>query len=69
MCVGFIGLGAMGLGMAQQIQAGGFDMTVYNRTAAKAEPLVAAGATLAHTPAEAASVDILITVVSDDAAE
>lgn len=69
MRIGFIGLGAMGLGMAQQIQAAGFDMTVYNRTATKAAPLVAAGATLAHTPAEAASVDMLITVVSDDAAE
>src|ERR1700745_325325 len=69
MRVGFIGLGAMGLGMAQQIQAAGFDLTVYNRTAAKAAPLVAAGGATAHTPAKPASVDLLITVVSDDAAE
>src|SRR5208283_4926687 len=42
--IGFVGLGAMGLPMATNLLAAGFHLTVYNRTASKAEPLVAKGA-------------------------
>ncbi|MGA2991201.1 MAG: NAD(P)-binding domain-containing protein, partial [Candidatus Korobacteraceae bacterium] len=44
MRVGFIGLGLMGRPLAMNILKGGFELMVWNRTAAKAEPLVAAGA-------------------------
>lgn len=50
----FIGLGSMGGGMAHRLLERGHRLTVFNRTAAKAEPLTAAGAVLAGSPEEAA---------------
>jgi 3-hydroxyisobutyrate dehydrogenase-like beta-hydroxyacid dehydrogenase len=67
--VGFVGLGAMGSRMAFRLLRAGNELTVWNRTAARTEPLVQAGATAARTPAEAASRSrIVITMVSDPAA-
>jgi 3-hydroxyisobutyrate dehydrogenase len=64
--VGFVGLGIMGRGMAANVLKAGFPLTVWNRTHARGEPLVAAGATLAESPAGlAAASDIIITCVSD----
>ena len=45
--VGFVGLGRMGLPMARNLLAKGFPVVGFNRTAARAEPLRAAGATIA----------------------
>jgi len=50
--VGYIGMGIMGAAMAQNLLKGGFKVTVWNRTAAKAKPVVDAGATLASSPAD-----------------
>ncbi len=55
MKVGFIGLGHMGLPMAANLLAGGYDVVVYNRTASKADELVASGAEWAASPAELAA--------------
>ena len=64
--VGFVGLGIMGLPMARHILAKGFALHVHNRTAAKAETLVAAGATQHPTPAAvAAAADVVICMVTD----
>ena len=53
--VAFLGLGVMGYPMAGYLLKAGHDVTVYNRTAAKAEKWVAEyGGAMAHTPAEAA---------------
>ncbi len=53
--VAFLGLGVMGYPMAGHLQAAGHDVTVFNRTAAKAEAWVAEhGGTMALTPEEAA---------------
>ena len=53
--VAFLGLGVMGNPMAGYLVSAGHDVTVYNRTTAKAEAWVAQhGGSLAHTPAEAA---------------
>jgi 3-hydroxyisobutyrate dehydrogenase-like beta-hydroxyacid dehydrogenase len=69
MTIGFIGLGAMGARMARRLVAAGHDVTVWNRTTARAEPLAAAGAHVAASAAEAASVaELVITVVTDAAA-
>lgn len=68
MDVGFIGLGAMGLVMARNLCAAGHSVTVYNRTRSKAETLVEHGAKVADTPAEACQGDVVITLLSDDAA-
>ncbi len=64
--IGFIGLGIMGRGMAHNLLKAGFDQRVWNRTASKADELVAAGAKLAANPGDlAAQCDIVITCISD----
>jgi len=64
----FIGLGNMGSAMATRLVQGGFDVTVWNRTAARADKLVAAGAKRATTIADTARADVVITMVADDGA-
>lgn len=67
--IGFIGLGAMGQGMARRLLEAGHALRVWNRTADKAAPLLQAGAKAAASPAEAAPKGgITITMVADDAA-
>jgi 3-hydroxyisobutyrate dehydrogenase len=64
--VGFIGLGLMGHPMAANLLKAGYDLTVWNRTASRADALVAAGARRATSPRDAAAAsEILITIVSD----
>jgi len=64
--IGFIGLGIMGQGMAHNLLKAGFSLTVWNRTAAKIEPLLAAGAQAGQHPADvAAQSDIIVICVSD----
>ena len=63
--VGFIGLGIMGGPMAGNILKAGFPVTVWNRSAGRAEPLAQAGAQVAGSPREvAAQSDIIITMVT-----
>lgn len=62
MKIGFIGLGKMGLPVAQNILNAGHELTVYNRTASKADPLKDAGATVADSPAGATKGDIVFTL-------
>ena len=65
---GFIGLGIMGGPMARNLRAAGFPLTVYNRTAAKAEALREAGADVAESPAAvAAASDVVVSCVTADA--
>ncbi|MCI0685865.1 MAG: NAD(P)-dependent oxidoreductase [Sporichthyaceae bacterium] len=67
--VAVIGLGAMGGRIAARLLATGHDITVWNRTPAKAEPFLAQGARLAGTPAEAtAAADAVFVMVADPAA-
>lgn len=66
--VGVIGLGGMGGGMAGRLLEQGWRVSVFNRTAAAAERLVAKGATRAASPAAAAAAGIVITSVANDAA-
>jgi 3-hydroxyisobutyrate dehydrogenase len=64
--VGFIGLGIMGLSMAKRLIEAGHTVTVYNRTASKAESLVKLGAKQAATPRDAAKGnEIVIGIVTD----
>jgi len=59
----------MGSGMAARLLATGHTVTVYNRTAARAEPLVRAGARLARTPREAAlGAEAIVSMAADDEA-
>ena len=61
--LGWIGIGRMGYAMAERLAKAGCDITVWNRTRAKAEPLAAAGAKVAGSLAELARCDILFTMV------
>ncbi|AGL15230.1 3-hydroxyisobutyrate dehydrogenase [Actinoplanes sp. N902-109] len=64
--VAVLGTGIMGTGMARSLLRAGLSVTVWNRSATKAEPLAADGATVAATPAEAvAGADVVITMLYD----
>jgi|SRR5271165_716603 len=68
MKIAFLGLGNMGSGIASRILAAGHPMMVWNRSPAKAEPLVRLGAELAKAPeAAVAECDIVVTSLMDDA--
>ncbi len=69
MQLGFIGLGRMGQAMIPRLLAAGYPITVWNRTAERAAPLVERGATAAASPAAvAAGADITLSILSDDRA-
>lgn len=62
--IGFIGLGVMGHAIVENLMAEGFELYVYNRTASKADDLVANGANYLPTPRQvAAASDIVVTMV------
>ena len=62
--LGWIGIGRMGYAMAERLAKAGCDITVWNRTRAKAEPLAGSGARVAGSLAELAACDIVFTMVS-----
>ena len=65
MKIGFIGLGIMGSRMAANLLNAGHDVTIHNRTQAKANALVASGATWAETPSDAAKgAEVVITMLA-----
>jgi 3-hydroxyisobutyrate dehydrogenase len=65
--VALLGLGLMGTGMAGRLLDSGYALTVYNRTAEKAQPFVERGAKFAKTPADAAAdAEIIISMLADD---
>ena len=64
--IGFIGLGIIGLPMAERLLAQGVALAVWNRTPEKAQALAPRGATVAASPRElAARCDVVVTMVSD----
>ena len=69
--LGWIGTGRMGFEMARRLAKGGCDLTVWNRTRAKAEPLARDGAKIAGGLHELAACDIVFCMVStwDDVKE
>ena len=62
--IGWIGAGRMGFPMAGLLLKAGGDVTVYNRTRAKAEPLAESGGKIVDTPAELADRDVVFTMVA-----
>ena len=69
--LGWIGAGRMGFEMARRLAKSGCDITVWNRTRAKAQPLAKDGAKIADSLAELADRDIVFCMVStyDDVKE
>jgi 3-hydroxyisobutyrate dehydrogenase-like beta-hydroxyacid dehydrogenase len=68
MKVGFIGLGQMGAGIAPNLITAGHEVTVYNRSIEKTEPLVARGARAARVVADACRGEVVMTMLADDGA-
>jgi len=67
MRIAFLGLGQMGFAIAKLLINKQHEITIWNRTAAAAGPLVTLGAKLAATPAEAVkSADVVFTMLFDD---
>ena len=64
--VGWIGTGRMGLQLSLRLLKAGYDVTVWNRTRSKAEPLADSGAKIADTPAALADRDIVFIMVAAD---
>src|SRR5438874_776900 len=71
MKIGFIGLGIMGSRMAANLQKNGYSLAVFNRTRAKAEPLLGPCGTFSDSPAKLGEqVDVLFTMLANpDAVE
>src|SRR5881227_3979605 len=69
--IGWIGIGRMGYAMAERLAKSGADLTVWNRTRSKAEPLAARGAKVAASLPELAGCEIVVCMVStwDDVKE
>ncbi len=68
MKIGFIGLGRMGAGMASRLCQAGHDLTVYNRSPERLQPLVAIGAKAAKNIAEVCDAEVVFTMLANDAA-
>lgn len=62
--VGWIGTGRMGFQLAKRLLDAGYEVAVYNRTRAKAEPLTEFGATVVDRPVDLADRDIVFSMVS-----
>ena len=62
--IGWIGIGRMGYAMAERLARAGANLTVWNRTRAKAEPLAVAGARIAENVIDLAACDIVFVMVS-----
>ena len=62
--IGWIGIGRMGYALATRLLEAGYDVSVYNRTRAKAEPLAALGAKIVDRPVDLADRDVVFTMVS-----
>jgi len=62
--LGWIGIGRMGYAMAQLLAKAGYDLSVWNRTRAKAEPLQADGAKVVDRLSDLAACDVVFTMVS-----
>jgi 3-hydroxyisobutyrate dehydrogenase len=62
--LGWIGIGRMGYAMAERLAKAGCDITVWNRTRSKAEPLAQSSAKIANALSDLAACDIVFTMVS-----
>ncbi len=62
--IGWIGAGRMGFQLATRLLEAGHDVTVYNRTRSKAEPLVTLGAKVVDRPSDLAGLDVVFIMVS-----
>ena len=62
--VGWIGMGRMGYPMAERLLKAGYDVSIWNRTGSKAEPLAAKGGKVVDKLSELAGLDVVFSIVS-----
>jgi 3-hydroxyisobutyrate dehydrogenase len=62
--IGWIGMGRMGFPMAERLIKAGYDLSIWNRTRAKAEPLAAKGGKVVDKLADLAGLDVVFSIVS-----
>jgi 3-hydroxyisobutyrate dehydrogenase len=62
--IGWIGMGRMGFPMAEMLLKAGYDVSIWNRTRSKAEPLAQAGGKIVDKLSDLAHVDVLFSIVS-----
>jgi 3-hydroxyisobutyrate dehydrogenase len=62
--IGWIGMGRMGYPMAERLLKADYDVSIWNRTRAKAEPLAKIGGKIVDKPSELAGIDVLFSMVS-----
>jgi 3-hydroxyisobutyrate dehydrogenase len=62
--VGWIGMGRMGYPMAERLLDAGYDVSIWNRTRAKAEPLAKKGGKVVDNPSDLAGADVVFAIVS-----
>ena len=63
--IGWIGMGRMGYPMAERLLKAGYDVSIWNRTRAKAEPLAKSGGKIVDTPSDLANVDVVFSIVAE----
>ena len=65
--IGWIGMGRMGFPMAERLLKAGHDVSIWNRTKAKAEPLAKIGGKVVDHLSELKDVDVLFSIVATGA--
>src|SRR5260370_39962071 len=65
--IGWIGMARMGFPMAERLLKAGYDVSIWNRTRAKAEPLAESGGRIVDKSSDLASVDVLFAIASTGA--
>jgi 3-hydroxyisobutyrate dehydrogenase len=63
--IGWIGMGRMGSAMAERLLKAGYDVSIWNRTRAKAEPLAAKGGKIVDKPSDLAGMDVVFSIVAE----
>ena len=63
--IGWIGMGRMGFPMAERLLKAGHDVSIWNRTRAKAEPLAKSGGKIVDKPSDLAGLDVVFSIVAE----
>src|SRR5581483_7325677 len=63
--IGWVGAGRMGFALAERLLKAGIQLSVYNRTRAKAEPLASLGATVVDSLGDLADFDLVFVIVAE----
>src|SRR3954470_12623389 len=63
--IGWIGMGRMGYPMAERLLKAGYDVSIWNRTRSKAEPLAKLGGKIVDKPSDLAETDVVFSIVAE----